>query len=376
MSFAASSCSAAERKLDWQALPALPVLGIAGAFVGVSGDELIVAGGANFPVKPNESVWGASKVWRDEVYVLSLSEDAPSEWKSGLRLNRPVAYGMTVSTPHGMVCMGGEDSKETFKECFLLNIDEDRLVQTPLPDLPQPCSYGAAAVIGDTVYLAGGQGGRGLDSALHNFWALNLSLLKTGSPEFCWKELPAWPGPERTLNLTVAQYNGAETCVYVISGHGVPPAAGEKPGSDIFQDVYEFSPKSAKWCPRSNIPEAVFGGTAAAVGRSQLFVLSGVDHATAALPPNLQDWHPGLPRRTWVYDTATDVWAEAGPSPENQIVTTAVVRNDEIFLVSGEIKPRIRSRNAWCITVRSKSEPDIGRNNEGRKPSACIPGTN
>lgn len=353
MSYAAI-CNASEWELDWKALPPFPAQGVAGPFVGVCGDDLIVAGGANFPVPPGGNLWEVSKVWRDGVYILHLAADGNFKWQSSLRLRRPVAYGATVSTLQGLVCMGGEDSQTVFKECFLLCMDGEKLIQMPLPDLPQPCSYGSAALIGSTVYLAGGQSGRGLDSALNNFWALDLSLLTSGDPAFQWKELSAWPGPERTLNLTVAQHNGTETCIYVISGRSAPPAKNGKPGSDILKDVYEFSPKTGQWRRRSDIPEAVYAGSCAADGESNIFVLSGVDHATVALPPDLRERHPGFPKRAWAYNTINDVWAEAGPTPENQIVTPAVQRGNEIFLVSGETGPRLRSQNAWRITVKSK----------------------
>ncbi|MBN2314365.1 MAG: hypothetical protein JXM79_10575, partial [Sedimentisphaerales bacterium] len=59
--------------LRWQELPDLPnTLGVAGAFAGVSGDALIVAGGANFPeplFKNGQMNPSAKKVWWDDVYV-------------------------------------------------------------------------------------------------------------------------------------------------------------------------------------------------------------------------------------------------------------------------------------------------------------------
>ncbi|MGB4738500.1 MAG: hypothetical protein WBH50_09915, partial [Fuerstiella sp.] len=66
-------------KLDWQALPDLPdELGVAGPFVGVHNNALIVAGGANFP-KP---VWDTNKVWKDAIHVLQKTA-AGYQWKSG-----------------------------------------------------------------------------------------------------------------------------------------------------------------------------------------------------------------------------------------------------------------------------------------------------
>ena len=59
----------------WSELPPLPDgVGLAGACVGVSGDVLIVAGGANLPHGPP---WdGHPKVWHDRVLVLAFTREA------------------------------------------------------------------------------------------------------------------------------------------------------------------------------------------------------------------------------------------------------------------------------------------------------------
>ncbi|SVD81223.1 uncharacterized protein METZ01_LOCUS434077, partial [marine metagenome] len=52
----------AEKVLEWKPLPDLPdPIGVAGPFVGVHNDALIVAGGANFPVPEGESLWDVPK---------------------------------------------------------------------------------------------------------------------------------------------------------------------------------------------------------------------------------------------------------------------------------------------------------------------------
>ena len=56
--------------ITWEELPELPnTVGLGGAFAGVSNGALIVAGGANFPDKPE---WeGGTKVWYDAIYILT-----------------------------------------------------------------------------------------------------------------------------------------------------------------------------------------------------------------------------------------------------------------------------------------------------------------
>lgn len=362
--------------LRWAPLPALPeALGVGGALAGVHNDALVVAGGANFP----EPVWENDKVWRDEAWVLVKRGAEGYEWLSGFALDRPIAYAACVSTASGVACLGGSDGETTFDRCFLLQWDADtrQLSQAPLPSLPSPCAYGAAALIGDAIYLAGGQSGATLDTAMANFWRLDLGK-QGGPPEaFRWEVLPAWPGPARAFNLAVAQHNGFDDCLYVISGRcandpeRVTDVPGQAPTAEIFalEDVYEFNPQhydaeafdvasgsysgtgrfAKPWRKRSDVPHCVMAGTAAAIGQSHIFVLSGADGTLMTRADELKLAHPGFPKRVLGYHTITNTWVEAGASPANQVTTPAVVWDGKVVLASGEIKPRVRTDAVWAI---------------------------
>src|SRR3954469_737650 len=83
----------------WARLSRLPDKeGFAGAFAGVSGGALLVAGGANFPdKKPWE---GGTKIWYDTVFVLDRPD---GEWKVAGRLPRRLGYGVSVTHGDGVV---------------------------------------------------------------------------------------------------------------------------------------------------------------------------------------------------------------------------------------------------------------------------------
>src|SRR3954465_13712882 len=100
----------------WSKLPAIPDReGFAGSFAGVSGDALIVAGGANFPDK---KPWEAGKkVWHDAAYVLDRPD---GRWKLAGRLPRPLAYGVCVTHGGGVVCAGGGDAERQDADVFRL----------------------------------------------------------------------------------------------------------------------------------------------------------------------------------------------------------------------------------------------------------------
>ena len=155
--------------LSWSELPQFPnSVGVAGPFVGVHNDALIVSGGANF----QPPVWQAEKEWHDDIFVLVRSDNTYL-WKEAGTLPRPIAYGAAVSTSDGVVCMGGNDAETTLDQVFLMQWDaalkKVRLVD--YPSLPGPCAFGSAVVVDNVIYLAGGQSGQSLTTAMKNFWS-------------------------------------------------------------------------------------------------------------------------------------------------------------------------------------------------------------
>ena len=60
--------------LKAEALPDLPdPIGMAGPFVGVHNDALIVAGGANFPVPEGEDLWEVPKIYHADAWAVSYT---------------------------------------------------------------------------------------------------------------------------------------------------------------------------------------------------------------------------------------------------------------------------------------------------------------
>jgi solute:Na+ symporter, SSS family len=333
--------SSTGNQLHWEALPELPnPSGVAGPFAGVHEDALILAGGANFPTP----VWETSKIWHDRIHVLTQDEEAFT-WHDGGTLAHPIAYGANVSLENGVVCMGGNDGQRTYRDVFLLQWDPKlkTITSEKWPSLPEPCAHGQAVVIDQVIYLAGGQNNSTLASAMHNFWALDLSQQE--NPEgFQWKVLPPWPGKGRAFNLTVAQHNGYNDCVYVISGR-------QQEGDTIqfLKDMWEFNPTTTAWRPRSDAPRSVMAGTGIGSGHSHIFVLGGADGSLFHTADALKDTHPGFPKEALSYHTITDTWTSAGPMPANHVTTSALHWDDRIVIPSGEVRPRVRSPQIWSL---------------------------
>ena len=334
--------------LKWESLPDLPEsLGVAGPFAGSHKDALIIAGGANF-AKP---IWATEKQWTQQIHVLA-EEEGSYTWHDGGLLKKPIAYGASVTTEKGIVCMGGNDGSQTFRDVFLLQWDPiGKKTKTIIyPSLPEPCAYGQAALVGNTIYLAGGQRGADLDSTMNNFWSLDLSHANVPE-DFQWEKLKAWPGEPRAFNLTVTQHNGYDDCIYVLSGRREFEGA-----TQFLKDVWEFTPRTKIWRSRAALPRCVMAGTGIAIGHSHIFVLGGADGSLFFKADDLKDTHPGFPKEALTYHTITDTWTSAGPMPANHVTTTALKWGSRIIIPSGEVRPRVRSPKIWSIAPESTSK--------------------
>lgn len=318
-----------KEKIAWQALPELP-RPLSGQFAGVSNGALLVIGGTNFPVPLFE---GGQKVWYDSVFVL---EPGRQQWRTGLKIDHPLAYGGSVTTSDGVICIGGSDTAKHYAEVFRLCYVNGRIEKTSLPDLPQPCAMMSAAMLGATIYVAGGQSAPTVAEALKTFWSLDLSA---GAPQ--WKQLDPWPGAARILPIVAAQ-NGA---VYVISGAELSAGADGKAIRRYLNDGYAYKP-GAGWKRITDAPRALVAAPALTFGQSHILVFGGDDGANAHRIQELKDAHPGFSREALAYHAITDTWTRVGSFPDGLVTTTAVMWQNKVVIPGGEDRPGHRSARA------------------------------
>jgi len=374
---------------DWQSLDPLPAAsgetvqpGLAGPFVGVHEDVLIVAGGANFPDglpwNPLADGRNPPKVYHDAIYFLS---SPTGSWRQASAvLPQACAYGVSIVTKDGLYCIAGEwkDGRDgrgqifhRHRGSFLLSYDaaKNDVVVTDgfVPDLPFGLTGAAGGLIGDTIYLAGGDDG---NKASKRF----LSYTFGGKPS--WTEIAdTWEGPARTLAVGVVQ----DGSLFLFSGR-----RPHERGTEFLSDAHRYTPgpppkPQADWEVRNSnwkmLPpvsvngeaRCVMGATAAAFGTSAIHVYGGADGRQFAaitkaaarheLALNQQEGaellaelnrlrdreHAGFSRDVLSYQTETKIWSKAGEMPGAPVTTTATRWGDGVVVPTGEIHPGVRS---------------------------------
>lgn len=379
-----------QTSVDWQSIPDLPdSLGVAGAFVGVTGDRLIVAGGANFP---DGSPWeGGDKVYHDQIYILE-NTGAGYEWytNESLTLPHPLGYGVTSSTDQGVILAGGTDGQDVVDTVYLMQYDSAmrQVTFTELPALPVPLAFTTGSVYANRLFVAGGQESKQYPEATSHFFVLDLN--KLDQLESGWKILPTWPGSERVLATSVVQSDGLNPTFYLFGGRDV-----SSDGSmEVLHDGYAYDLVKNEWREEfSTSGHPSMAASALAYGDSHILFLGGDDgvmlenrlelgekiaelsELADTLPEseqlisviaerdslqaelvNLLENESTFSGDIHAYHTITGTWVEIGKMPDPSPVTAgAVWWNGQVALPSGEISPGVRTSSSWLGMISQES---------------------
>lgn len=346
----------------WSQLAPLPNrTGLAGAFIGLAGDALVCAGGANFP--DGGTPWnGGVKTWYDTVYVLETSS---ATWKVAGRLPRPLGYGLTVSWKSQMILIGGSNSEGHYRTVqrisYHKNADQGMVSIDTLPSLPSAIALTSGALVGDCIYLAGGLAQPSDARATNVCWRLNLSADRP-----VWEVLPGWPGESRMLSVGGA----LDGKFYLFSGTALHGGKRTYLKDAYCYDPHVVSGKEKGWRRLADLPSPTVAAPGPAVAiKGQLFILGGDDGALADEAAVLKQRHPGFSDRIFAYDPQRNRWQVAGQcwvdkkpdaavNPNGSIwapVTTgAVLWHGEIVLVGGEVRPGTRTPRVIMGTLQDK----------------------
>lgn len=316
----------------WKRLPDVPdERGFAGSFAGVSGGSLIVAGGTHFIDKmPWE---GGTKLWYDTVFALDKPD---GEWRPLGKLPKPNGYGVSITTPDGLVIIGGGNATDHYTDVFWLGQDGKKL-----PPLPKPCAFMSGCLLDGVIYIAGGIETPAATAAMGSFWSLDLK-----QPDTKWQELPPCPGKPRIL----ACMAGAEGAVHLFSGAALSAGTDGKPLREWLKDAWRYSPAKG-WEKLPDLPRvSVAAPNPAPVINSKICVIGGDDGALVDFEPKSK--HPGFPRSILLFDVKTQTWSESGEVPFSLVTTNAVIWKDQVIVPGGEARPGVRSPQVWAAPLK------------------------
>ncbi|MEQ2006336.1 MAG: hypothetical protein ABMA26_06030, partial [Limisphaerales bacterium] len=252
--------------------------------------------------------------------------DSPLAARAGLNVGGSDADGHRAEVFELIIGRSGPNSRD----------DSPFVWHKPLPSLPRPVANMSGALLGDTLFIAGGIEKPDSTSALKTFYALDLAAKQPA-----WRELEPWPGPARMLAVAAAQ----DGSFFLVSGTDLSADPDGKPVRTYLKDGYRFTPGNG-WKRIADLPRFAVAAPSPAptFGATQFLVMSGDDAAQLTVKPTE---HKGFPKSVLAYDTRANRWTEAALAPAPRVTVPTVQWNGAWLVVSGEQKPGIRSPEVW-----------------------------
>ncbi len=320
--------------------------GVSACFAGLSKSHLILAGGCNFPHTP--AAEGGAKVYYRAIYATPISADTILSWKRVGELPQPTAYGISLTTPDGVLCIGGMNEQGRLNSVCHLQLNEGEISCDTLPALPCTLDNSTGAMKENRVYVAGGN----CDGVPSNAcYTLDLS-----HPESGWERLPDFPGHPRTQAVSGMLTDASGEQCFAIWG-GFAGAGDERPAS-LSTDGYAYHPDTGEWSPlpapigQDGDTISLGGGTAVTLNDSLLIALGGVhkDIFLNALRHPAPDYltHPAewyqFNKRLLLYNAHQQQWSELGAASESARAGSVSLHDGTgTLIINGELKPGIRT---------------------------------
>lgn len=332
--------------------------GVSAPYAGMSDGRLIIAGGCNFPCADPLAPDAAKKFYRG-IYA---ADTATLQWRRIGSLPHAMAYGATAPVSGGLLLIGGTSETGPTADVTLLTLEgpESKVTLTPMPALPVPVDNMAAATIGRTVYVAGGNiTTDGVTTPSRHLYALDLSR---ENPR--WEKLKSMPGNPRVQPaMTAARDAAGNECLWIWGGFA-PRHDGHEPSLETAGLCYR--PDTNRWMAvaapedADGLPISTGGGAAVTLADGRIAVAGGVNARVFldALRCQAPDYllHPiewyGLNPHVMVFDPSTLGWSEAMTTPEAARAGAAVFagNHNDLFIYGGELKPRVRTASTIHLT--------------------------
>ena len=322
--------------------------GLSGVVAGALNQQIIIAGGNNFP---EGYPWeGGVKKYYDQVYVYNVNGDTVTMADSSVRLPSKVAYAAVAGLHNGIFYAGGENEKGPLTNVYLIQKNSKNGVAiVNWPDLPEALTNAVAVATSNAVYVLGGATKNGVSDKV---WAIYLNDIKAG-----WKYVSTMPQPTAFAAAVFAQGQ-----VYLMGGR----KKGADGISEIYNQVFAWNIANNSWSKKAPLPDVVSAATAVPLPDQILFIGGDkgvvfhevemlaskiavtndlvVKNNLTEIKNKLQQTHPGFSKDILAYNLATNTWRSFAQLTVAAPVTThAFIFNHKIILPAGEVKPGVRT---------------------------------
>lgn len=333
--------------------------GVAAMYCGFAGDNLIVAGGANFPHSPVAD--GGVKVFYDNIFTLSEN----GEWKAIGSLNLPAASGATIADDESLYFIGGMNSHGALGSVTRYRYEDERLISDILPSLPYGVEQCGAAMVDDVIYVIGGSHD---GTPAKQILALDTRCDSVAKWR-CVGELP-----EAILQPVVVALDGV---IYIWGGY---LAQSDTQRAKVYDYGYKFKPEmatTAEFTKISGAPSGTMTGASATIRDGKIYSVGGVQKdifdralvrryeinnalgAVSELLDEEETYMELLPPQykftstLQMYDPVTDSWSVVLADDNLALAGAGVAaKDDKLFVVNGEIKPGVRTNRVLEVDIK------------------------
>ena len=347
--------------------------GVSAAYAALIGEDLLVAGGCNFPDKLGFE--GGKKVFYEAILHFDKNQN---QWQTIGKLPEAAAYGVSVAIPDGYLWIGGQTATHSLATCHKVQYTKEKgLTFTDFPALPEPLDNFAGTSIGSKVFVAGGNASGKPSNKVY--------YIDTATDKE-WHRLADFPETASVQPVVAAVAHESDTHLYLFGGF----FGGDTIHAPaLITSVWRYSLRQQQWqkvATEETADKKLFtltGATALAIDNRYIACFGGVNHSLFI--NTITDlYHLGkdtsltddqrkhknydymshymtqpiayykFNQECYLFDTHTKQWSVLNIQPDfARAGATLVGTPDEFYLIQGELKPGVRSPKTYKLKILS-----------------------
>ena len=344
--------------------------GVSAAYAALIDDNLLVAGGCNFPDKLGFE--GGKKVFYDEILLFNKTQN---QWQTIGKLPEAAAYGASVAIPDSYLWIGGQTATHSLAICYKVQYTKEKgLTLTDFPALPEPLDNFAGTSIGSKVFVAGGNASGKPSNKVY--------YIDTATDKE-WHCLTDFPETANVQPVVAAVAHENDTYLYLFGGF----FGGDTIHAPaLITTVWRYSLRQQQWqkvATEETADKKLFtltGATALAIDNRYIACFGGVN-ASLFINTITDLYHIGsdttltdearkqknydymshymtqpiayykFNQECYLFDTHTEQWSVLDTQPDfARAGATLVGTPSEFYLIQGELKPGVRLK--YCLTKK------------------------